>query len=211
MCVCKMWTIKKAEHWRIDAFELWCWRRPLESPLDSKEIQPVHSKGNQSWIFIGRTDVEAETPILWPPHAKNWLTGKDPDAGKDWMWEEKETTADDGCMASSTQQTWVWVNSRSWWWTGRPGVLPSMGPQRVGHNWVTELNWIHQTARSRCPSHSKFYYFAPLLCILEQLIVLFCLFLKSIDLFVCVGSELQHQYLCCVIAEGGLSSCGPRA
>ena len=67
---CESWTIKKAEHQRIDAFELWCWRT-LESPLDCKEIQPVHSKGDQSWVFIGRTDAEAETPILWPPHAKS--------------------------------------------------------------------------------------------------------------------------------------------
>ena len=80
---CKNWTIKKAEHWRIDAFELWCWRR-LESPLACNEIQPVHPKGNQSWIFIGRTDAEAETPILWPLDVKNRLFGKDPDAGKDW-------------------------------------------------------------------------------------------------------------------------------
>ena len=75
---------------RIDAFELWCWRR-LESPLDYKEIQPVHPKGNQSWVFIRRTDIEAETPILWPPDAKNWLIGKDPDSGKDWGQEEKGT------------------------------------------------------------------------------------------------------------------------
>ena len=67
---CESWTIKKAEHRRIDAFELWCWRT-LESPLDCKEIQPVHPKGDQSWVFIGRTDAEAETPILWPPHAKS--------------------------------------------------------------------------------------------------------------------------------------------
>ena len=67
---CESWTIKKAECRRIDAFELWCWRR-LESPLDCKEIQPVHPKGDQSWVFIGRTDAEAETPILWPPHAKS--------------------------------------------------------------------------------------------------------------------------------------------
>ena len=86
---CESWTIKKAEHWRIDTFELWCWRRLL-SPLDCKEIQPVHPKGNQSWIFIGRSDAEAETPILWPPEAKNWLIGKDPDAWKDWRWEEKD-------------------------------------------------------------------------------------------------------------------------
>ena len=75
------WTIKKAKHQRIDAFELWCWRRLL-SPLDCKEIQPAHPKGNQSWVFIGRTDVEAETPILWPPHAKNWLIEKTPVLGK---------------------------------------------------------------------------------------------------------------------------------
>ena len=76
------WTIKKAEHWRIDAFELWCWRRLL-SPLDCKEIQRVHPKGNQSWIFIGRSDAEAEAPILRLHDAKNWLVRKDPDAGKD--------------------------------------------------------------------------------------------------------------------------------
>ena len=76
------WTIKKAERQRIEAFELWCWRR-LESPLDCREIQPAHPKEDQSWVFIGRTDVEAETPILWPPHAKSWLIGKDPDAGRD--------------------------------------------------------------------------------------------------------------------------------
>ena len=90
---CENWTIKKAEHWRIDAFELWL-EETLESPLDYKEIQPVHPKGNQSWIFIRRTDVEAKTPILWPPDVKSWLIGKDPDAGKDWRQEEKGTTED---------------------------------------------------------------------------------------------------------------------
>ena len=78
----------------------WCFptvvsEKTLESPLDCKEILPVNPKGNQSWIFIGRTDAEAETPILWPPDAKNWLVGKDPDAGKDWRWEEKGTTEDE--------------------------------------------------------------------------------------------------------------------
>ena len=68
---CESWTIKKSEHRRIDAFELWCWRRLFESPLDFREIQPVHPKVDQSWVFIGRTDVEAETPILWPPDVKN--------------------------------------------------------------------------------------------------------------------------------------------
>ena len=88
------WTVKKAEHWRIDAFELWCWRRLL-SPLDCKEIQPVHPKGDQSWVFIGRADAKAETPVLWPPHVKSWLIGKDSDAGRDLGQEEKGTTEDE--------------------------------------------------------------------------------------------------------------------
>jgi len=93
---CESWTIKKAECRRIDAFELWCWRRLLRCPCtDYREIQPVHPKGNQSWIFIGRTDAEAETSILWLPNAKNWLIGKDPDAGKDWRQEEKGMTEDE--------------------------------------------------------------------------------------------------------------------
>ena len=93
---CESWTIKKSEHRRINAFELWCLlEKTLESPLDCKEIQPAKPKGNQSWIFIRRTDAEAETPILWPPDAKNWLIWKDPDAGKDWRLEEKGTTEDE--------------------------------------------------------------------------------------------------------------------
>ena len=85
---CESWTIKQAEWQIIDAFELWCWRR-LKNPSDCKEIQPVHPKGNHFWIFIGRTDTKAETPILWPPDAKSWLVWKDADAGKDWRREEK--------------------------------------------------------------------------------------------------------------------------
>ena len=144
---CENWTIKKAEHRRIDAFELWCWRRLLRvtwSPLDCKEIQPVHPKGNLSWIFIGRTDAEAGTPIFWPPDEDNWLTGKDLDAGKDWLKAggEGDNRGWDGWMASPTQWTWVWVSSASWWWTGRPGVLQSMGSQRVGNDWATELTVI---------------------------------------------------------------------
>ena len=113
-----------------------------ESPLDCKGIQSVHPKGNQSWIFIGRTDAEAETPIFWPPDVKNRLVGKDPNAGKDKMGGEGDDRGWDGWMASPTQRTWVWVGSRSWRWTGKPGVLQSMGSQRVGHAWVTELNWF---------------------------------------------------------------------
>ena len=86
---CESWTMKKAEHQRIDAFVLWCWQKTLESLLDCKEIKPVHPKGNQCWIFIGRTDAEAETPILWLPDVMSWLIWKDPDVGKDWRQEEK--------------------------------------------------------------------------------------------------------------------------
>ena len=139
---CESWTVKKAECRRIDAFELWCWRRLLRvSPLDCKEMQPVHSKGDQSWVLIGRTDAKAETPALWPPQVKSWLIGKDSDAGRNWGQEEKGTTGWDGWMASPTQWTWVWVNAKSWWWTGGPGMLRFMGSQRVGHDWATELNW----------------------------------------------------------------------
>ena len=108
------------------------------------EIQPVHSKGDQSWVFFGRNDAKAETPVLWPPHARNWLIGKD------WCWEglraggEEDNRGWDGWMASPTQWTWVWVNSWSWWWTGRPGVLRFMGPQRAWHDWATELNWTEK-------------------------------------------------------------------
>ena len=85
---CESWTIKKAECWRTDAFELWCWRRLLRVPWSCKEIQPLHPKGDQSWVFIGRTDVEAETPILWLPDMKSWFIGKEND-GKDWRQEAK--------------------------------------------------------------------------------------------------------------------------
>ena len=97
---------------------------------------------NLLWhLAMERNDAEAETPVLWPPHAKSWLIGKD------WCWEglgaagEGDDRGWDGWMASLTRWTWVWVNSGSWSWTGRPGMLQFMGLQRVGHNWVTELNW----------------------------------------------------------------------
>ena len=134
--------------WELDTTEKswaprnWCFwtmllEKTLESPLDCKEIQPVNTKGNPSWI--GGTDAKAETPILWPLVAKNWLIWKDPDAGKDWRQEEKGTREWDGWMTSPTGWTWVWVNSGSWWWTGRPGVLQSMGSQRV--RYAEQLNW----------------------------------------------------------------------
>ena len=137
-----MWKSDYKESW---VPKNWCFwtvvlEKTLESPLDCKEIQSVHPKENQSWIFIGRTDAEAETPILWPPDVKNWLIGKDPDAGKDWRWEEKGMIEDDMVGWHQWLDGHEWVNSRSWWWTGRPGVLQTMGLQRVGHDWVTELN-----------------------------------------------------------------------
>ena len=133
-----MWELDCEESW---APKNWCFGtvvlgKTLESPLDCKEMQPVHFKGDQSWMFIGRTDAEAETPILWPPHVKSWLIVKDPDAGRDWGQEDKGMTEDE--MAGWHH---LWVKSGSWWWTGKPAVLQFMGSQRVGHDWVTELNW----------------------------------------------------------------------
>ena len=87
---CESLTMKKAEHWRIDALELRV-EKTLESPLDCKEVKPVNPKGDQSWILIGRTDAEAEAPLVWPPDVKNWLIGKAPAAGKGWRWAEKGT------------------------------------------------------------------------------------------------------------------------
>ena len=132
------WTIKKA--W---VPKNWCFwtvvlEKTLESPLNSKEIQPVHPKGYQSRIFTGSTDAEAETPVLWPPHAKSWLIRKDSDAGKRLkVVREGDNRGWNGWMALSSQWVWVWVNSVSWWWTGRPGMLQSIGSQIVGHDWVT--------------------------------------------------------------------------
>ena len=139
-----MWKLDCEESWAPKNW--WFWtvvlEKTLESPLDCKEIQPVHPKGNRPWIFIGRNDAETKTPILWPPDVKSWLIGRDPDAGKDWEQEEKGMTEDEMVGWHHRLNGHEWINSGSWWWTGRPGVLKSMGLQRVGHNWVTELNWI---------------------------------------------------------------------
>ena len=136
---CKSWTIKKVEHRRIDAFELRCWRRLLRVPWTARRGDP---EGNQSWIFIGRTDVETETPILWPPDVQNWLIWKGPEQGKNQGRSRRDNREWDGWMASPTWWTWVWVSSGSWWKIGKPGVLQSMGSQRVRHDCATELNWL---------------------------------------------------------------------
>ena len=144
---CESWTIKKAEYWRIHAFELWCWKRLLESPLVCKEIKLVNPKGNWSWIFIGRTDAEAETLILWPPDAKNWLIWKDPDAGQDWRQEEKGLTEDE-------MVGWYhWLDVHEFEWA--PGAGDGQGGLACCNSWGrkesdtterlnwTELNWLN--------------------------------------------------------------------
>ena len=119
-----MWELDHKGGW---APKNWCLlivalEKTLQSPLDSKTSKPVNPKGNQPWVFVGRTDTEA--PIFWPLDAKNWLFGKDPDAGKDWgQGGEDGDRGWDGWMASPTQWTWVWASSGRWWRTGKPGVL----------------------------------------------------------------------------------------
>ena len=146
-----VWDLDYKESW---VPKNWCFwtvvlEKTLESPLDSKEIQPVHPQGNQSWIFTGRTDAEAQTQyaqlklklstlVIWCEELTHWK--------RPWCWERLKAGGEgydrgwDGWMATVTQWIWVWVNSGSWWWTGRPGVLQSVGSQRVGHDW-TEVNW----------------------------------------------------------------------
>ena len=132
--------------WRkLSAEELMIWtvvlEKTLESPLNCKEIQPVHPKADQSWVFFGRTDAKAETPVFRTSceELTHWK--------RLWCWKglgaggEGDDRGWDGWMASPTRWTWVWVNSGSWWWTGRPGVLWFMGSQRVRHDWEIELNW----------------------------------------------------------------------
>ena len=138
-----MWELDCEEGWVL---KNWCFwtvvlEKTLESPLDCKDIQPVHSEGDQPWDFLGRNDAKAETPVLWPPHGrvdsleKTLMLGG---IGGRRRGLQKMRWLDG---ITDSMEMWVLVNSGSWWWTRRPGVLRFMGSQRVGHDWVTELNW----------------------------------------------------------------------
>ena len=138
-----MWELDCEESW---APKNWCFwtvmlEKTLESPLDCKEIHQVHPKGDQPWVFIGRTDAEAETPLLWPPDAKSWLVGKDPDTGRDWGQEEKGTIEDE--MAGWHQQLDGYEFEQTLGvGDGQEGLACcNSWSRRVRHNWATELNW----------------------------------------------------------------------
>ena len=124
--------------WKTDAYKLWCWRRFLKGPLDCK-IKPVNPKGSQPWTFIGRTDDEAEAPILWPSDAKSWLWERP------WCWERLKAGGEgsdrgwNDWMTSPTRWTWVWASFRSWWWIGKPAMLQSMGSRES--DMTEQLNW----------------------------------------------------------------------
>ena len=142
---CESWTIKKAEHWRIDAFELWCWRRLLR-------VRWTARRSNQSILKEISPGCSLEGLMLkLRLQYFGRLMSRADSFEKTLMWERLKAGGEgddrgwDGWMSSPTQWTWVWVNSGSWWWTGRPGVLQSMGLQRVRHDWATELNWTDET------------------------------------------------------------------
>ena len=148
---CESWTIKKAEHWRIDAFELWCWRRLLRVCWTAR-------RSNQSILKEISSEYSLEGLMLnlklqyfghWCEEPTHWK--------RPWCCERLKAGAEgvdrgwDGWVASPTRWTWVWVNSGSWWWTGRPCVLQSLGSQRVGHDWATELNWADDAGATVIP------------------------------------------------------------
>ena len=137
-----MWELGHKEGWVLRTWHFWIvLEKTLGSRLDSKEINPVNPKVNQSSIVTGRTDAEVEASILWPPDAKRWLMRTDPDGEKDWEGSDRGL---DCWMASYTQWIWVWANSRRWWRTGKPDMLQFMGLQRVRHDLVTVHNNIRR-------------------------------------------------------------------
>ena len=138
-----MWELDSDVSWGLKNWSFWTavLEKTLESPLDCKEFKSVHSKGDQSWVFIWSTDDKAETSIHWPHHVKILLIGKDSDVGTDWRQEEKGTTEDEMAGWHHWLVGWMWVNYGSWWWTGSPGILWFMRFQKVGPDWATVLNW----------------------------------------------------------------------
>ena len=209
-----MWESDHKEDW---ALKNWCFwtvvlEKTLESPFNFKEIKPVNPKGNESWIFFGRTDAETETPVLWPPDIKKKLTH----SKRPWCWERLKVGGEgddrgwDDWMASPTQGTWVWASSGSWWWTGRPGMLQSMGSQRVGRDWAAELKWTNETIglarkffwllsknkRHNFLSHQELYWTAYSLCFPT-----FCHFLgnfiiSSSQSFLSFWTKKSSQWFC---------------
>ena len=125
--------------------ELWCWRRPLRVPWTTRRSKQSILKEISPEYSLEGLMLKLKLQLPWPLDAKNWLLGKDSDAGKDWRQEEKEDRGWDSWMVSPTLWTWVWASSRSWRWTGKPPVLQFMGSQRAGHNWATELTGLRQT------------------------------------------------------------------
>ena len=139
------WPIKKAEQWKMDAFK-WMLEKTLESPLDCKDMKPIIYKGNKPWLFIGRTDSEAETPILWPPDVKSWLIGKDPDAGKDWRQKEKGMADDEivryitDSMDMNVSKLWEIMKDGEGWCVAVHGVTNSWTRLR---EWTTKTKWTN--------------------------------------------------------------------
>ena len=157
MYACESWTIKKAECWRIDAFELWCWRRHLRVPWTARRsYQSILNEINPDYSLEGlmlKLKLQYFSHLMWRTDSleKTLMLGKI-EEGRRRGWQRMRWLD-----AITDLMTWVWMNSGSWWWTGRPGVLRFMGSQRVGHDWATELSWtdasVTCTWKNKCPAH----------------------------------------------------------
>ena len=182
-----MWELDCEESW---AQKNWCFwtvvlEKTLESPLVCKEIQPVHSKGDQSWVYIGRTDAKAETPILWSPHVQSWLIGKDPDAGRDWGQEEKGTTEDEmaGCHH--------WIDGRESEWT--PGVGDGQGDLACCNSWgCKELDTTERLKWTELNKHQELY---SILCngLYGKIMFIKCLYMCKYNRFILLFSWNQQN------------------
>ena len=152
---CESWTTKKAECWRIDTFELWCWRRLLRVPWTARRSKQSILKEISPWCSLEglMLKLKLSTLATWCEELTHWK--------RSWCWErlraggDRDDKRQDGWMASPTQWTWVWVDSGSWWCTGRPGVLLFIRSQRVGHDWATQLNWTELNSEQNKLVHSE--------------------------------------------------------